>query len=129
MSVPSYWREIPARYRLEAGKCSKCGEIHFPTRLVCRECGQRTFETVPLSREGTLLSYSEVHEAHPDFATQVPYAVGVVELTEGVRVGCQVADYEADQLRTGLPVRIEFRRISEAGEAGVIHYGYKAVPK
>jgi uncharacterized OB-fold protein len=28
----------------------------------------------------------------------------------------------------GMPVRLEFRRIQEDGEAGVIAYGHKAVP-
>ena len=39
MIVPRYTREIPHRYRLEANKCTKCGFIAFPRRLVCPECG------------------------------------------------------------------------------------------
>ena len=33
------WRENPQRYRMEAGKCTGCGEIYFPPRRVCAECG------------------------------------------------------------------------------------------
>ena len=34
-----YWREIPQRYRLEAGKCRSCGEVYFPPRLICANAG------------------------------------------------------------------------------------------
>ena len=46
MQVPRYWREIPKRYRLEAAKCSKCGHIAFPQRLICPECGAADFEKI-----------------------------------------------------------------------------------
>ena len=35
------WREFPQRYRLEAAKCSGCGKILYPPRLVCPACGGR----------------------------------------------------------------------------------------
>lgn len=128
MSVPKYWREIPHRYRLEAGKCTTCGKISFPDRRVCPDCGGREFETIQLQRQGKLLTYTIIHVGPSRFADQVPYAVGIVELPEGVRLLCQVADCNPEKLQIGMPVRIEFRRISEEGEAGIINYGYKCVP-
>ena len=50
MQVPRFWREIPKRYRLEAGKCSKCGYISFPQRLICPECGSQEFEKMNLKK-------------------------------------------------------------------------------
>ena len=128
MSVPSYWREMPHRYRLEAGKCTKCGKVFFPKRLVCSECKNHEFETVRLSRDGKLITYTVIHVAPSQFADQIPYAIGVVELNDDVRLLCQVADCALQDLKSGMPVQIEFRRISEQGEAGVINYGYKCVP-
>lgn len=128
MSVSKYWREIPRRYRLEAGRCLECGKIYFPSRLICGECGSRKFETVKLARDGKIITYTIIHVAPGKFTDQVPYAVAIVELTAGVRLLCQVADCDLASLTTGMPVKIEFRRISEEGEAGVINYGYKCVP-
>ncbi len=128
MSVPKYWREIPHRYRLEAGKCSKCGKIYFPERLICPDCQGRSFERVHLNPEGKLLTYTVIHVGPSRFADQVPYAIGIVELKDGVRLECQVADCRIPDIRTGMPVKIEFRRISQEGEAGIINYGYKCVP-
>jgi len=58
-----------------------------------------------------------------------PYAVGIVELEDGVRLTAQIVDCSFDELRVGLPVKIEFRRIYEEGKAGIICYGYKFVPE
>ncbi len=128
MSVSKYWREMPRRYRLEAGKCKSCGKIYFPVRLVCKECGSRKFEKISLSREGVLVSHTVIHIAPAQFTDQVPYVVGVVELKEGVRLLAQIADCDEKQLKKGMPIRIEFRKISEEGNAGIINYGYKGVP-
>lgn len=128
MSVAKYRREMPHRYRLEAGKCSGCGKLLFPKRLICPECGNRNFETVKLNRQGKLITYTVIHVGPSQFTDQVPYAVGIVELNEGVRLLSQIADCPPDELQTGMPVKIEFRRISEEGEAGIINYGYKCVP-
>jgi len=128
MSVSKYWREIPHRYRLEAGKCEKCGNIYFPKRLVCGECGNSKFKSIHLDRQGKLISYTVIHVAPSKFSSQAPYAVGVVELKDGVRLLAQIADCDLKKIKTGMPLRVEFRRVSEEGDAGIINYGYKCVP-
>jgi len=124
-----YWREIPQRYRLEAGQCEKCGAIWFPPRLVCKQCGNRSFKTIRLPEEGVVKTFTVIRVPPTDFADQTPYAIGVVELSNGVAVQCQIGDCSPDELKTGMPVRIEFRKVKEEGEAGIICYGYKAVPQ
>ena len=128
MSVPSYWREMPQRYRLEAAKCNACGTISFPPRLICPKCKQHAFESLRLDRKGRLLTYTIIRVAPSVFTDQVPYAIGIVELQHKVRLLCQITDCDLEEIKTGMPVILEFRRISEDGEAGIIHYGYKAVP-
>jgi uncharacterized OB-fold protein len=123
-----YWREIPQRYRLEASRCTACGAIWFPPRAICPSCRARAFETVRLPLRGTLLTYTVQHVATSDYADLQPFAVGIVELDGGVRLTAQVVDIEAADLRPGLPVRLEFRRLFSHGDHGVHCYGYKAVP-
>ena len=50
MPSPRYHREIPARYRLEAGRCNECGKVSYPTRMVCPACGAREFERLGKTR-------------------------------------------------------------------------------
>ena len=62
------------------------------------------------------------------FADQTPYAVGIVELDDGVRITSQIVDCEFDKLAVGQRVRLEFRRIQKQGDAGILCYGHKCVP-
>ncbi|HEC83201.1 MAG TPA: Zn-ribbon domain-containing OB-fold protein [Firmicutes bacterium] len=123
-----YWREIPQRYRLEAGRCTACGAVWFPPRLVCAQCGKREFETVNLPDRGTVKTFTVIRVPPSEFSDQAPYAIGIIELEGGVRLQCQIADCDPQELTIGMPVRIEFRKIKQEGEAGIICYGYKAVP-
>jgi uncharacterized OB-fold protein len=54
--------------------------------------------------------------------------VGIVELDGGVSVTAQIVDVPLDSIKLGQRVRIEFRRVQEDGDAGIICYGYKCVP-
>lgn len=127
MISPRYHREIPQRYRLEAGKCKGCGNVNFPPRIVCPECGKNEFETVKLQDEGTLQTFTIIRVASDTFSLQTPYAVGIVELNDGVKVTTQIADVNFDELKIGQKVKIVFRKIQDEGKSGLHCYGYKAV--
>ena len=121
-------REYPARYRLEAARCDACGAVSYPARLVCPSCRGRKFSPVTLPSEGKILTWSVIHVGPASHKHEVPYALAIVALDGGVRVTCQVVDADLAAIQIGTPVRLEFRRIQEDGEAGVIAYGHKAVP-
>lgn len=129
MDPQKYWRQIPARYRLEAYRCAKCGKVFFPKRLVCDNCGSREFALAEYSDRGKLITYTVIHTGPAGFRTQTPYIVGIIELENKVRLTAQLVDIEPENVKTGMNVRMEFRRINQTGDAGVIHYGYKAVPE
>jgi len=123
------WREAPQRYRLEATTCSECSRVLYPPRQVCPACGGREFSDVVLPRNGTVLTYTVVRVPPAGFTEQTPLPIALVELENGIRIMAQIADVEDPaSLEIGMPVRLEFRRISWDGEAGVIFYGHKAVP-
>lgn len=122
------WREYPQRYRLEASKCTKCGKILYPPRLICPECGAREFVPEILPRDGKVLTYTIVRVPPAGFTEQSPLSIALVELSNGVRLMVQIGDVEdPETVEIGMPVRLEFRRISWDGEAGVIFYGHKAI--
>jgi uncharacterized protein len=122
------WREFPQRYRLEAAKCTECDKILYPPRLVCPECGARTFAKETLPRDGKVVTFTVIRVPPAGFTEQTPLPIALVELTNGVRLMVQIGDVEnPETLEIGMPVRLEFRRVSWDGEAGVIFYGHKAV--
>ena len=128
LTTARYWREVPQRYRMEAGKCTACGEIHFPPRRVCMECGKREFETVVLPDTGKIVTWTVIRVAPDEFTDLAPYAVSMVELDNGVKIMSQLVDVDLETIELGMPVKIEFRRIRDDGAAGVLFYGYKVVP-
>jgi uncharacterized OB-fold protein len=123
-----YWREIPQRYRLEAAKCKGCSKVMYPPRLVCPECKGKEFETEVLPTDGKVLTYTIISVGPTGFTDETPYALGIVELTNGVRLMSQIVDVDLDKLSVGMPVRLEFRRLQEAGKSGILQYGHKCVP-
>ena len=122
------WREFPQRYRLEAARCEGCEKVLYPPRVVCPGCGGRNFETTVLPREGKVVTYTVVRVPPAGFTEQTPLPIAIVELEGGVRLMVQVGDLaDPNELEIGMPLRLEFRRISWDGEAGLIFYGHKAV--
>ena len=130
MSTPSrYWREIPQRYRLEANRCEPCKITYFPPRLICPQCNKRDLQPTRLAERGKILTYTIIRVPPHQFVDQAPYAVGIVELDDGVKLTAQIVDCDFDELKIGQRVRIEFRKIFHEGESGIICYGYKFVPE
>lgn len=128
MITARYHREIPQRYRLEAGKCSECSYVAFPPRLVCPECRNRIFKKITLKDEGKIVTYTVIRVGPDKFSKETPYAVGIIELNGKVRLTAQIADVtDFEKLKIGLKVKIVFRKIQDDGRSGIHMYGYKAV--
>ena len=128
MPSPRYWREIPSRYRLEGGRCKQCGKVVYPTRRVCPECRAEAVETVALSRRGRVVTSTVIHVSPTEFQMEAPYPMAIVETPEGARLMVQVADCDPEEVKPGLEIALEFRRIQREGHGGILCYGHKAVP-
>jgi uncharacterized OB-fold protein len=120
---------MPQRYRFEANKCNKCGKVMFPPRVICPACGCRDFTSAHINDHGKIETFTVIRVAPSGFGDQVPYAVAIVDLGEGVKILCQITDIEPNELKIGLPVKLEFRKIQQEGHDGIICYGYKGVPQ
>ncbi len=123
-----YWREIPQRYRYEAAKCKKCEKVFFPPRRVCSQCGAREFEKTQLPQEGKVETFTVIRVAPTGFSDEAPYAVGIVSLPGEIKVMAQIVDCDPGRLTIGDRVRLEFRKIRQDGDSGILCYGYKFVP-
>jgi len=128
MPSPRYWREVPSRYRLEACRCTQCGHVSYPARIVCPACRSREQETMHLSRRGTVTTATVVRTPPDDLQMEAPYAVAVVETPEGASLMVQVVDCTPEDVLPGMEVSLEFRLVRKEGHGGILCYGHKAVP-
>ncbi|WRQ83532.1 OB-fold domain-containing protein [Streptomyces sp. MUM 178J] len=112
-----FWEGV-AGHTLLIQRCLSCRTLRFPWLPGCNGCGCEQWDTVRASGAGTVYSYVVMH--HPPFpAFDPPYAVGLIELAEGVRTVGNVIGAPYDQVRIGMPVRLEFRQVDEELELPV----------
>ncbi len=110
--------------RLVAGRCKGCGALSFPKAPVCTECLGQDMATTHLAHRGKLYSYSVVHQAPKGW--DVPYALGYVDLEDGMRV---LAHIEGDAAGIGIdgPVALGVAKVgSDAQGAPLMSYVFKA---
>ena len=101
---------------LLGSRCRACGTVFFPRETAfCRNpgCTGEDFDEVPLSRRGTVWSYTDArYQPPPPYIPASdpfePFALAAVELAdEGLVVLGQVASgYSVDDLHVGAPVEV-----------------------
>jgi uncharacterized OB-fold protein len=124
-SVPLYWRLQRQKYNLLGTRCNTCKKVYFPPKDFCPECRRKgRIEKFRFSGRGKIISYTIIRVPPDGFERFTPYAVAIIELDEGTRISGQIVD-KIEQVDIGKRVETVFRRISEDGESGLIHYGLK----
>ncbi|WP_149181423.1 bifunctional MaoC family dehydratase N-terminal/OB-fold nucleic acid binding domain-containing protein [Streptomyces sp. TRM49041] len=114
-----FWDGVRA-HRLLIQRCRACRTLRFPWLPGCADCGSPDWDTVRATGEGTVHSYVVMH--HPPFpAFDPPYAVGLIELAEGVRIVSNVVGVPYDKVRVGMPVRLRFQRFDDELTLPVFH--------
>jgi hypothetical protein len=94
--------------KLLGAKCKKCGKVHLPPRPLCNDCLSKEFEWVELPQYGTLLTYTIIHVAPPQFQEMAPYVVGIVQLEKGVKIPGMIREVSPEQLKIGVKLKIDF---------------------
>ena len=97
---------------LRIQRCGACGALRHPPGPMCPQCGSAEPGYVRAAGTGTVFSYV-VHHHPPVPGKQLPLVIALVELDEGVRLLAEMPGVAADQVRIGMPVRIEYLRIDD----------------
>ena len=89
------WRHIQQRYNIIGSKCTTCGELFFPSRVVCPNCRRKgNLEAFQFSGKGKIHTFSVIRSPSDDFKKIAPYAVAVIDRT-GAEVGLEVGRNDA----------------------------------
>jgi hypothetical protein len=94
--------------KLLAGKCKKCGKIHLPPRPVCDNCYSKEFDWTAVPTKGKLLTYTVIHIAPAQFQSMAPYAIGIVQLENGLKIPGMIRAIALEQIKVGMDLIIDF---------------------
>jgi len=119
------------KVRLLGSKCKQCGEVFFPKKNegVCTHCQHEEFIEITLSPRGKIYSYSVVNIRPPEYYKgEVPYALGFVDLPEGIQIETLFTQCDYDELAVDLEVEmiLDTLHIDEEGNE-VICYKFRPV--
>ena len=116
------WFATDPEPHLLGSRCRSCASYFFPKEtLYCRNpgCASSDFEEVPLSRTGSIWSFTENHYKPPAPYVSpepfVPYTVAAVELAEEkmVVLGQVAEDVDAAGLRAGMEMELVVEKLYE----------------
>jgi uncharacterized OB-fold protein len=102
-----------AQRELRFQRC-ECGAWRHPPRVLCAACGSERWEWARASGRGRVFTWTVTHQAlHPAYADEVPYALVVVEMEEGVRMVSTLRDLDPSALELDLAVEVAFEPRSD----------------
>ena len=99
--------------QLVGSRCDACDHVTFPAQGSCPRCGATKVTTTPLSRTGTLWTWTRqrFQPKNPPYAGTEPanefqpFGVGYIELPEG-RIEARLVGSLDDELRIGMPMEL-----------------------
>ena len=125
--APDYFDVDDSGIRLKGSKCTACGEVFYPRRLVCAKCLHEGTDDVHLSTTGTLYTWTWVHV--PLFAKTdskvSAYGVGQVDLPEGPRIQA-ILQGEPSDFSIGMPLTLDVETLRQDGDGNdVVIYRFR----
>lgn len=107
----STWPDEPPQ--LIGSRCGSCGATTFPQQGRCPQCSAADMSEVVLPRRGTVVTWTtQGFLPHPGFAggqtpdTFEPFAVGLVQLGDVVKVEGRLTETDPDKVRFGMEVEV-----------------------
>ena len=118
--------------KLMGSKSKKCGALALPPRPICINCSGSQMEWVQFQGAGKLAAFTDIYVApvplaKSGYGRNNPYVVGVVALTEGLKIVARITGVDAtrpEQIKVGTPLRVEFVHAGEgANQKTILAFG------
>ena len=101
------------RHELLLPRCRPCGDYFFYPRLLCPRCLSKDLEWAKSTGRGKVYSFSVVHTRFFGQPWEVPYAVAIIQLDEGVRMLSNVVECSPDDVTVGMSVEVVFEDVTQ----------------
>jgi len=106
-TIESFYK-FCAEKKLMGLRCNRCKKVTVPPRSLCSHCGSSDLVWAELSGRGRLVTYTVIHIAPPQFQAFAPYAVGIVEFSEGAQLPGMIRNVRFENLRVGMDLSVDF---------------------
>jgi uncharacterized OB-fold protein len=117
------FEKVSGKWALVGCRCKRCGQIFFPVREWCLNCSSRDLERINLGRNGKLYSFTIVHMPSEHF--EPPYAVGWIELAEGIRIFSQIRGWQEHPLKIGIDMELAVEKLWDEEEKEITGYIFR----
>jgi len=94
--------------KLMTAQCRECGAMFLPPRPVCTSCLSKDLMWVQLGTRGKLVTYTVIYVAPPQFQHLAPYAYGIIELENGLRLSGMIRNVEHEKIKIGMELEVAF---------------------
>ena len=113
-----------AEGKLMASQCNQCKAIHLPPHAFCPECHSDDLSWIETVGRGKLAAFTVVYIAptfmiEQGFGRDKPYASGIVELDEGVKISARITGVDAtkpETIQVGAPVSVDFIDVGDGDQ-------------
>ena len=106
-TIEQFYKFIGER-KLMGVKCNKCGNIFVPPRAICPKCLSTDLSWTPLKNRGKLITYTIIHIAPEKFQHMAPYAFGIIEIEDNVRIPGIIQDIKHEDIKVGMELEVDF---------------------
>lgn len=116
--------------KLIGTECRSCNEVFLGKVSVCKKCQNKLFNDIILSDIGKLFSYSIVrHQPPGEYKGQPPpFAVGLIELPEGLRIFAPLEGSNFEKIKIGSKVKLVIHKLFEDEDGNdIISYRFKII--
>lgn len=116
------------RTSLLGSRCADCGAHTFPRQDGCPRCTGSSMVDVPLSRTGTLWSWTvQGFRPKPPYtgtAAYEPYGVGYVELPGQLIVEARLVESDPAELEIGTPMELALVPFRDDADGPVLTFAF-----
>jgi uncharacterized OB-fold protein len=115
LALSEFFRSL-GEGRIEGGRCPSCWSVYVPPHPRCPACRSGPMEPIPLSGEGTLVSYTVVHLPFHGMTIDLPFVTAWIRLDGADVPFAHLLDEMApERLRIGQRVEAVWAPTDERG--------------
>ena len=94
-------------------QCKDCSEVIFFPKELCPNCMSHNLAWIESTGKGRIYTFTVTYAAGPpEFASDVPYAVAIIEMDEGFRLMSNIVECDFNDLVCDMPVEVVFEPVT-----------------